>query len=552
MFTSLSKSLIPNSAVIQSISKNYAKDVKFGHEVKKLLLQGVDKITNTVSVTLGPKGRNVILENPYKPIVTKDGVTVAKTIDLPDRYENIGVKIIQGVAQNTNKRAGDGTTTATVLARAIAKEGFEKLTHGGNPNEIRKGLMMGVDSAIHRLDKITKPVISEEEIMNVATISANGDRHIGGLITQALNKVGKEGIVTVKEGKAITDSFELIDGIKIENGYFSPSFTNSRGNKVIFEKCFVLLCDMKIISVRSIIHALESAALKKKPLLIIAEDFEQEPILAMVINNMKGNCQVAAVKSPGIGDFRKETLYDIAATTGGKVYGDEATDEKKELNFLKYFGSAGEVIINNEETLLLKCNGKKEDIQSRAGTIKGLIKQADNDLDATKLKERLSRLLCGVATINIGAGSETELREKKDRVEDALHATRAALEEGIVPGGGIALLRCIDEVNRVPAENADQKAGIEILCKALKTPCMTIASNSGLDASVVVNKVLQYQDGMGYDARENRYVNMMDAGIIDPTKVVKTALQDAASAASLLMTAEAAVTFIIEGDEIIL
>ncbi|XP_066903439.1 heat shock protein 60A isoform X2 [Halyomorpha halys] len=494
MFTSFNKILIPYGTVLQSIGRNYAKDVKFGHEVKKLLLKGVDKITNAVSVTLGPK----------------------------------------------------------VLARAIAKEGFEKLTRGGNPNEIRKGLMMGVDSAIHWLDKITKPVVSEEEILNVATISANGDSHIGGLIAQALNKVGKEGIVTVKEGKTITDSFELIDGIKIENGYFSPSFINSRGNKVILEKCFVLLCDSKITSVRSIIHALESAALHKKPLLIVAEDFEQDAILTMVINNLKGSCQVAAVKSPGIGDFRKETLYDIAVTTGGKVYGDEATEEKKESNFLKYFGLAGEVIINNEETLLLKCNGKKEDIQSRAETIRGLIEQAANDLDATKLKERLSRLVCGVATISIGASSETELREKKDRVEDALHATRAALEEGIVPGGGVALLECIKDVSRVLAENNDQRAGIDILIKALKTPCMIIASNSGLDGSVVVNKVLQYEDGMGYDARENKYVNMMEAGIIDPTKVVKTALQDAASAASLLMTAEAAVTFIIEGDEIIL
>ncbi|XP_031224840.1 60 kDa heat shock protein, mitochondrial [Mastomys coucha] len=488
-------------ALAPHLTRAYAKDVKFGADARALMLQGVDLLADAVAVTMGPKGRTVIIEQSWgSPKVTKDGVTVAKSIDLKDKYKNIGAKLVQDVANNTNEEAGDGTTTATVLARSIAKEGFEKISKGANPVEIRRGVMLAVDAVIAELKKQSKPVTTPEEIAQVATISANGDKDIGNIISDAMKKVGRKGVITVKDGKTLNDELEIIEGMKFDRGYISPYFINtSKGQKCEFQDAYVLLSEKKISSVQSIVPALEIANAHRKPLVIIAEDVDGEALSTLVLNRLKVGLQVVAVKAPGFGDNRKNQLKDMAIATGGAVFGEEGLN----LNL--------------------------EDVQA-------------HDLgkyEKEKLNERLAKLSDGVAVLKVGGTSDVEVNEKKDRVTDALNATRAAVEEGIVLGGGCALLRCIPALDSLKPANEDQKIGIEIIKRALKIPAMTIAKNAGVEGSLIVEKILQSSSEVGYDAMLGDFVNMVEKGIIDPTKVVRTALLDAAGVASLLTTAEA-------------
>ncbi|GBM74108.1 Heat shock protein 60A [Araneus ventricosus] len=530
--------------IAMNIRRNYAKDIKFGPEVRALMLQGVDVLADAVAVTMGPKGRNVIIEQSWgSPKITKDGVTVAKAIELKDKFQNIGAKLVQDVANNTNEEAGDGTTTATVLARAIAKEGFEKISKGTNPIEFRKGVMMAVERIVDELKKNSKTVTTPEEIAQVATISANGDRAIGDLISNAMKKVGNDGVITVKDGKTLTDELEVIEGMKFDRGYISPYFINTaKGAKVEYQNALVLFSEKKISSVQSIIPALELANQKRKPLIIIAEDVDGEALSTMVLNRLKVGLQVAAVKAPGFGDNRKNTLHDMAISTGGIVFGDDADLVKLEDLQPHDLGEVSEVVITKDDTLLLKGKGNKADIDRRVTQIKDEIEQTTSQYEKEKLQERLARLSNGVALLMVGGSSEVEVNEKKDRVNDALNATRAAVEEGIVAGGGTALLRCLPALDQIKVENEDQRTGIDIVRKSLKMPCTQIALNAGVDAAVVTQKVLDGKGDYGYDAMKGEYVNMLEAGIIDPTKVVRTALLDAAGVASLLTTAEAVIT----------
>uniref|UniRef100_A0A1A9ZH07 Heat shock protein 60 n=1 Tax=Glossina pallidipes TaxID=7398 RepID=A0A1A9ZH07_GLOPL len=524
--------------------RGYAKDVKMGPEVRAMMLQGVDVLADAVAVTMGPKGRNVIIEQPWgSPKITKDGVTVAKSIDLKDKYQNIGAKLVQDVANNTNEEAGDGTTTATVLARAIAKEGFEKIFKGANALEIRRGVMMAVDVVKDHLKNMSRPVNTPEEIAQVATISANGDHNIGNLISEAMKKVGRDGVITVKDGKTLTDELEVIEGMKFDRGYISPYFINSsKGAKVEFQDAFVLFSGKKISSVQSIIPSLELANQHRKPLVIIAEDIDGEALSTLVVNRLKIGLQVAAVKAPGFGDKRIAALTDMAIATGGIVFGDDANLVKLEDVNINDLGKIGEVVITKDDTLLLKGKGKKEDVQRRIEQIKDQIAETTSDFEKEKLQERLARLAAGVALLRVGGSSEVEVNEKKDRVKDALNATRAAIEEGIVPGGGTALLRCIAKLEALKINNHDQNMGIEIVRRALRMPCMTIAQNAGVDGAMVVAKIESKEGEYGYDALKGEYCNLIEKGIIDPTKVVRTALVDACGVASLLTTAEAVVT----------
>uniref|UniRef100_R4FKP3 Putative mitochondrial chaperonin n=1 Tax=Rhodnius prolixus TaxID=13249 RepID=R4FKP3_RHOPR len=525
-----------------NMSRCYAKDVRFGPEVRGLMLKGVDILANAVAVTMGPKGENVILEQGYgSPKITKDGVTVAKFIDLKEKFQNIGAKIVQDVANNTNQQAGDGTTTATVLARAIAREGFEKICSGANPVEIRKGVMLAVEAVKKALKEQSKPVTTPEEIAQVATISANGDKSIGKLISLAFEKVGKDGVITVKEGKTLEDQLEVIEGMKFDKGYISPYFINtSKGAKVEFQDCMILLSEQKIISIRSIIPALELANAKRRPLLIIAEDVEGEALTAIVVNRLKIGLQICAVKAPGFGESKKELLRDIGVSCGALVFGEDSPCRMEDVKE-EHLGTVGEVIINKDSTLFLKSKGKKEEIERRVEEIRSLLISASTDFEKEKLKERLGRLISGVAQLRVGGSSEIEVNEKKDRVNDALNATKAAIEEGIVAGGGTALLRCTRNLSFLVPDNNDQKTGIQIVSNALKEPCLTIARNAGVEAALIVNKVMQSKGDIGYDVMSEEFVNMIDQGIIDPTKVVRTAISDAAGVASLLTTAEAVV-----------
>lgn len=526
-----------------NIRRNYVKDIKFGADVRALMLQGVDVLADAVAVTMGPKGRNVIIEQSWgSPKITKDGVTVAKAIELKDKFQNIGAKLVQDVANNTNEEAGDGTTTATVLARAIAKEGFEKISKGANPIEFRKGVMIAVERVIEELRKNSKNVTTPEEIAQVATISANGDRTIGDLISNAMKKVGKDGVITVKDGKTLTDELEVIEGMKFDRGYISPYFINTaKGAKVEYQDALVLFSEKKISSVQSIIPALELANSKRRPLIIVAEDLDGEALSTLVLNRLKVGLQVAAVKAPGFGDNRKATLHDMAVATGGIVFGDDADLVKLEDVQETDLGIVSEVVITKDDTLLLKGKGNKQDIDKRVTQIKDEIEMTTSQYEKEKLQERLARLSNGVAVLKVGGSSEVEVNEKKDRVNDALNATRAAVEEGIVAGGGTALLRCLPALDTISFENEDQKTGVDIVRKALKMPCTQIAMNAGVDAAVVTQKVLDSQGDVGYDAMKGDYVNMIEAGIIDPTKVVRTALMDAAGVASLLTTAESVI-----------
>jgi chaperonin GroEL len=511
------------AAVTPILSKSYAKDVRFGTEVRGEMLKGVDILADAVSVTMGPKGRNVVIESSWgSPKITKDGVTVAKAVELPDKFQNIGAKLVQDVANNTNEKAGDGTTTATVLARAIAKRGFDNITHGANPIEIRRGILKAVEAVCDNLKDISKEVTTPGEIAQVATISANGDTSIGDLISDAMKKVGNEGVITVKDGKTLYDELDVIEGMKFDRGYISPYFINtSKGAKVEYNDALVLFSEKKISSIQAIIPALELANQVKKPLVIIAEDIDGEALSTLVINRLKIGLQVAAVKAPGFGDNRKNTLQDMAIASGGLVFGDEGAMVKLEDIQLQDFGKVGEVVITKDDTLLLKGAGQKSDIDRRVGQIKEQIENSSSEYEKEKMQERMARLASGVAVLKIGGSSEVEVNEKKDRVTDALNATRAAVEEGIVPGGGTALLRCLPTLDGIEIANEDQKKGVEIVKYALKQPAFTIATNAGLDASVIVNKVVEAtEEATGFDAANDIMVNMIEAGIIDPTKVI--------------------------------
>ncbi|KAH8281431.1 hypothetical protein KR054_000435 [Drosophila jambulina] len=525
-------------------ARSYAKDVKFGPEVRAMMLQGVDVLADAVAVTMGPKGRNVIIEQSWgSPKITKDGVTVAKSIALKDKFQNIGAKLVQDVANNTNEEAGDGTTTATVLARAIAKEGFEKISRGANPVEIRRGVMLAIETVKENLRKMSRPVSTPQEIHQVATISANGDKSVGNLISEAIEKVGRDGVITVKDGKTLCDELEVIEGMKFDRGYISPYFINvAKGAKVEFQDALLLFSQKKIKSATSIVPALELANAQRKPLVIIAEDVEGEALSTMVVNRLKVGLQVCAVKAPGFGDNRNDTLSDMAIATGGIVFGDEANLVRLEDIKLSDFGRVGEVVITKDDTMLLKGDGQKDEIEKRVEHLRESIKESKNNYEKEKMQERLARLSSGVALLRVGGSSDVEVSEKKDRVNDALNATRAAVEEGIVPGGGTALLRCIQKLSDIQGTNEDQNMGIEIIKRALRMPCLTIAKNAGVDGAMVVAKVEILDGDYGYDALKGEFGNMIERGIIDPTKVVRTAITDAAGVASLLTTAEAVVT----------
>uniref|UniRef100_A0A915EBK3 Heat shock protein 60 n=1 Tax=Ditylenchus dipsaci TaxID=166011 RepID=A0A915EBK3_9BILA len=532
----LSRLALKNTVRKSLLVRSYAKDLKFGAEGRKAMLVGIDLLADAVAVTMGPKGRNVIIEQSWgSPKITKDGVTVAKSVDFKDKFQNLGAKLVQDVANKTNEEAGDGTTCATVLARAIAKEGFDNISKGANPVEVRKGVMKAVEILVKELKSMSKQVTTPEEIAQVATISANGDKTIGALISSAMKKVGNKGVITVKDGKTLQDELELIEGLKFDRGYISPYFINSaKGAKVEFEKCLLLLSEKKISQIQDIVPALELANKYRKPLVIIAEDVDGEALTTLVLNRLKVGLQVAAVKAPGFGDNRKNTLKDIAIATGATVFD---------------FGEADEVTISKDDTLILRGKGSAEEVEKRIVQLTEEIESSTSDYEKEKLNERLAKLSRGVAVLKIGGASEVEVNEKKDRVTDALCATRAAVEEGIVPGGGVALLRVLSKLENLKAENEDQQQGIKIVQKAARQPISTIISNAGLEPSAIVEKVISNKDvNFGYDAMNDCYVNMIDAGIIDPTKVVRTALQDAAGVASLLATTECVVTEIPKED----
>lgn len=535
---------LPTRAVPVLHSRGYAKDIKFGSDARVAMLQGVDKLADAVAVTMGPKGRNVMIEKSWgSPKITKDGVTVAKAVELEDKYHNIGARLVQDVASNTNEEAGDGTTAATVLARSIAREGFESVSKGANPHEVRIGVMAAVNVVVEELRKLSKPVTTPEEIAQVATISANGDREIGSLISSAMKTVGKNGVITVKDGKTLHDELETIEGTKFDRGFISPYFINTnKGSRVEFEDALLLFCEKKISSIQQILPALELANAQRKPLLIIAEDIDGEALTTLVINRLKVGLQVCAVKAPGFGDNRRNQLHDMAIATGGTVFGDEAIELKLEDVTISNLGKVGEVVVTKDDTLLMKGKGDEKAIAARVEQIQEEIQETKSDYEREKLEERLAKLSDGVAVLKIGGSSDVEVSEKKDRVNDALNATRAAVEEGIVPGGGVALIRCISSLDTLKPDSVDEQKGVDIVRKALTAPCATIAKNAGVDPSIVVQKVTSGTTNSGYDALHDRYVDMIEEGIIDPAKVVRSSLQDAAGVASLLTTAEVAIT----------
>ncbi|KAI8377450.1 hsp60-like protein [Radiomyces spectabilis] len=519
------------------------KEIKFGVDGRAGLLRGVDILAKSVAVTLGPKGRNVLIEQPYgSPKITKDGVTVAKSIVLEDKFENLGARLVQDVANKTNELAGDGTTTATVLARAIFTEGVKNVAAGCNPLDLRRGSQMAVDAVIEFLKANSKVVTTPNEIAQVATISANGDKHVGNMIAQAMERVGKEGVITVKAGKTLDDELEVTEGMRFDRGYISPYFiTDTKTQKVEFEKPLILLSEKKISLLQDILPALETAATQRRPLLIIAEDLDGEALAACILNKLRGQIQVAAVKAPGFGDNRKSTLGDIGILTNSTVFSDEL-DTKLEKATPELFGTTGSVTITKEDTIILNGAGHKDMINQRCEQIRGAIADpSTSDYEKEKLQERLAKLSGGVAVIKVGGASEVEVGEKKDRFDDALCATRAAVEEGIVPGGGVALLKAVKALEPLKGANFDQQLGINIIRQAIQRPCRTIVDNAGGEGSVVAGKLLEENvDNVnwGYDASCNEYTDMIERGIVDPTKVVRTALVDASGVASLLTTTE--------------
>jgi chaperonin GroEL len=520
-----------------------AKEVKFSVDARDRMLRGVDILANAVKVTLGPKGRNVVLDKSFgAPRITKDGVTVAKEIELSDKFENMGAQMVREVASKTSDAAGDGTTTATVLAAAIVKEGTKAVAAGMNPMDLKRGIDLAVEAIVEDLKKNSKKVTSNEEIAQVGTISANGDKEIGDFLAKAMQKVGNEGVITAEEAKSLETELDVVEGMQFDRGYISPYFiTNAEKMRAELEEPYVLIYEKKLSGLQELLPLLEAVVQTGKPLLIVAEDVEGEALATLVVNRLRGGLKVAAVKAPGFGDRRKAMLQDIAILTGGNMISEDLGIklDKVTVNML---GRAKRVVIEKENTTIIHGAGKKADIDARISQIKTEIEETTSDYDREKLQERLAKLAGGVAVIRVGGATEVEVKERKDRVDDAMHATRAAVEEGILPGGGVALLRSVEALKRVRTGNEDQKHGVEIVRKAIQTPARQIAINAGEDGSVVVGKILdKEQYNFGYDAQTGEYGNLMSKGIIDPTKVVRTALLDAASIAGLLITTEAMV-----------
>jgi chaperonin GroEL len=520
-----------------------AKEVRFSADARERLLRGVDTLANAVKVTLGPKGRNVVLDKSFgAPRITKDGVTVAKEIELYDKFENMGAQMVREVASKTADEAGDGTTTATVLAQAIVKEGAKAVAAGMNPMDLKRGIDLAVQAVVEDLKRHAKKVTSNDEIAQVATISANGDKEIGRQLAEAMKKVGNDGVITVEEAKSLDSELEIVEGMQFDRGYVSPYFvTNPDKMKVELEEPYVLIHEKKLSGLQSMIPLLESVIQAGKPLLIVAEEVEGEALATLVVNKLRGGLKVAAVKAPGFGDRRKAMLEDIAVLTAGNVISEEL-GMKLENVTINMLGRAKRVVIDKDNTTIIDGYGARKDIDARIGQIKLQIEDTTSDYDREKLQERLAKLAGGVAIIRVGGATEVEVKEKKDRVDDALHATRAATQEGILPGGGVALLRAAKALDALNPTNDDQRSGIEIVRRAVQTPAMLIAQNAGENGGVVVNKVLEKPDyNWGYNAQTGTYENLVASGVIDPAKVVRTALQDAASVAALLITTEALV-----------
>jgi chaperonin GroEL len=520
-----------------------AKDVRFGSDARERMLRGVDILANAVKVTLGPKGRNVVLDKAYgAPRITKDGVTVAKDIELPDKFENMGAQMVKEVASKTSDLAGDGTTTATVLAQAIIHEGVKAVAAGMNPMDLKRGVDMAVAAVIADVKKRSKKVSTNAEIAQVGTISANDDREIGDMIAQAMQKVGNDGVITVEEAKGLQTELDIVEGMQFDRGYLSPYFiTNAEKMIAELEDPYILLHEKKLSSLQVILPLLESVVQSGKPLLIVAEEIEGEALATLVVNKLRGGLKVAAVKAPGFGDRRKAMLEDIATLTGGQLISEDL-GIKLESVTLDMLGKAKKVHIDKDNTTIIDGAGKKKEIQGRVAQIRAQIEETTSDYDREKLQERLAKLAGGVAIIRVGGATEIEVKERKDRVEDAMHATRAAIEEGIVAGGGVALLYSIKALAKLKPENSDQQVGIDMVRRALAYPTRLIAENAGADGSLVIGKLLEKDDvNIGYDAQAGAYTDMVKAGIIDPTKVVRLALQGAASVAALLITTEAMV-----------
>ncbi len=520
-----------------------AKEVKFSVDARDSMLRGIDTLAHAVRVTLGPKGRNVVLDKAFgAPRITKDGVTVAKEIELDDKFENMGAQMVREVASKTSDQAGDGTTTATVLAHAIVREGAKSVAAGMNPMDLKRGVDLAVEAVVEDLKKNSKKVTSNEEIAQVGTISANGDAEIGRFLAEAMKKVGNEGVITVEEAKSLETELEVVEGMQFDRGYISPYFvTNAEKMRVEMDDPYLLICEKKLSGLQELLPLLESVVQTGKPLVIIAEDIEGEALATLVVNKLRGGLKVAAVKAPGFGDRRKAMLEDIAVLSGGTLVSADLGIKLENVT-LAMLGRAKKVMIDKENTTIVGGAGKKADIVSRIAQIKAQIEETTSDYDREKLQERLAKLAGGVAVIRVGGATEIEVKERKDRVDDAMHATRAAVEEGILPGGGVALLRAAEALRRLRTHNDDQKTGVEIVRKALSWPARQIAVNAGADGAIVVGKILEKDAyAYGYDAQAGEYGNLISKGIIDPTKVVRAALQGAASVAGLLITTEAMV-----------
>ncbi|CAI8603882.1 unnamed protein product [Vicia faba] len=526
-------------------SRNYAaKEINFGVNARALMLKGVEELAEAVKVTMGPKGRNVVIEQSFgAPKVTKDGVTVAKSIEFKDKVKNIGASLVKQVANATNDVAGDGTTCATVLTRAIFAEGCKSVAAGMNAMDLRRGINMAVDAVVTSLKSRARMISTSEEIAQVGTISANGEREIGELIAKAMEKVGKEGVITIADGKTLQNELEVVEGMKLDRGYISPYFiTNQKNQKCELEDPLIIIHEKKISSINSIVKVLELALKTQRPLLIVAEDVESDALATLILNKLRAGIKVCAIKAPGFGENRKSGLQDLAVLTGGQLITEELGLNLEKVD-LEVFGSCKKITISKDDTVILDGAGDKKSIEERCEQIRSAIENSTSDYDKEKLQERLAKLSGGVAVLKIGGASEAEVGEKKDRVTDALNATKAAVEEGILPGGGVALLYASNELSKLPTANFDQKIGVQIIQNALKTPVHTIASNAGVEGAVVVGKLLEQDNpDLGYDAAKGEYVDMVKSGIIDPLKVIRTALVDAASVSSLMTTTEAIVS----------
>ncbi len=520
-----------------------AKDVKFGDDARAKILSGVNILADAVKVTLGPKGRNVVLDKAFgAPTVTKDGVSVAKEIELEDNFENMGAQLVKEVASKTNDVAGDGTTTATVLAQAMVREGLKAVAAGMNPMDLKRGIDKAVTAAVGSLQDLSKPCEDAKEIAQVGTVSANSDESVGNIIAEAMDKVGKEGVITVEEGQSLENELDVVEGMQFDRGYLSPYFANKQDTMIAdLESPLILLHDKKISNIRDLLPTLEAVAKAGRPLLIIAEDVEGEALATLVVNNIRGIVKVCAVKAPGFGDRRKAMLEDIAVLTGGKVVSEEIGMSLESIT-LEDLGSAKRVQVSKENSTIIDGIGDAAQISDRVNQIRAQIEESSSDYDREKMQERVAKLAGGVALIKVGAATEVEMKEKKARVEDALHATRAAVEEGVVPGGGVALVRTLDSVAKVKGDNADQDAGVKAILKAIESPLRQIVDNGGDDASVVLNEVRNNKGTFGYNAGTGEYGDMIEMGILDPTLVTRTALQHAASIASMIITTEAMIT----------